>query len=660
MPPQALSSMPLDLGKLLPMPTSLSVKIIGILIAFSCVALTAIGTTLAVSWQLKGSSAAINDAGSLRMQIYAIAHLLASMDSTHPDQAFAEDLAPRTWRYAATLDSLRTGDPARPLYIPAWDEIPQDIARLESHWQNVLLPLLEPVIDSPQPEVLQHALPAFNGQLESYIADIDAVVRKMERFYARSTDILQVSQITLVVLAIIGTLFLIHFFFVHVIRPIGKLREGIERIEQEDFSARTPEFPNDELGQLSAGFNRTAAHLQELYATLEERVADKTRNLTEKNRELEILYAISGLLHEPGDIDDLCRSFLRRVQNMLGANASSVRLLDSSGKNLCITVSEGLDEDFLAHEAALPCGDCMCGIAVARNQTFFSDRDHRSTTMTRETCREAGFPAISATAITVNKRPIGVYNLYFSRDRALGDSDRKLLEALGQQLGTAIDNLSLHARERELAVSEERNLLARELHDSIAQGLAFLNLQVQMLEGAISSNDHNDIAQILERIRQAVQESYDDVRELLVHFRTRIGQKDLDAAIEAALRRLAEQTGIATHFDVQGDGAALDPETETQLLYIIQEALSNVRKHANARVVRIWLRRGLEGLSVSVRDDGVGFDDMDTASDNQTHIGLHIMRERAMRIGGQILIRSARGKGTEIRLDLPRKQQEAV
>ncbi len=648
----------LNLRDLLPMPTSLSVKIIGILVAFSFVALTAIGTTLAVSWQLKGSSAAINDAGSLRMQIYAMAHLLASMDSVHPDLIPADDLAPRMARYQETLRALRTGDPKRPLFIPGWNQIPQDIANLEQHWKTQVRPLLQAVLDDPQADVLYDTLPAFNGLLENYIADIDAVVHKMERFYARSTDILQVSQITLVVLAVIGTLFLIHFFFVHVIRPIGKLREGIERIEQEDFSARTPDFPNDELGQLSAGFNRTAAHLQALYATLEQRVADKTRNLTEKNRELEILYAISGLLHEPGDVDDLCRSFLRRVQAMLGADASSVRLLDSGGKNLCITVSEDLDEDFLANEAALPCGDCMCGIAAARNQTFFSDRDNRSATMTRETCREAGYPAISATAITVNKRPLGVYNLYFSRDKALGDSDRKLLEALGQQLGTAIDNVSLHARERELAVSEERNLLARELHDSIAQGLAFLNLQVQMLEGAISSNDHNDMAQILTRIRQAVQESYDDIRELLVHFRTRIGQQNLDAAIEAALRRLAEQTGIATHFDVQGDGAALDPETETQLLYIVQEALSNVRKHANARVVRIWLRRGLEGLSVSVRDDGIGFDDVDTASDNQTHIGLHIMRERAMRIGGQILIRSACGKGTEIRLDLPRKQQE--
>ena len=83
-------------------------------------------------------------------------------------------------------------------------------------------------------------------------------------------------------------------------------------------------------------------------------------------------------------------------------------------------------------------------------------------------------------------------------------------------------------------------------------------------------------------LRRGIQESYEDVRELLVHFRTRVEQQDLDAAIAAALRRLAEQTGIATDLDVQGDGAPLDPESETQVLYIIQEALSNVRKHAGA------------------------------------------------------------------------------
>jgi two-component system nitrate/nitrite sensor histidine kinase NarX len=147
------------------------------------------------------------------------------------------------------------------------------------------------------------------------------------------------------------------------------------------------------------------------------------------------------------------------------------------------------------------------------------------------------------------------------------------------------------------------------------------------------------------------------VRELLVHFRTRVEQQDLDAAIAAALRRLAEQTGIATDLDVQGDGAPLDPEAETQVLYIIQEALSNVRKHAGASTVSVGVRRGRDGLAVTVRDDGVGFAEDRDASDSEAHIGLQIMRERAMRIGGRFAVRSSPGRGTEIRLELPRTNE---
>jgi two-component system nitrate/nitrite sensor histidine kinase NarX len=349
------------------------------------------------------------------------------------------------------------------------------------------------------------------------------------------------------------------------------------------------------------------------------------------------------------------------MQGTLGAQASSARLLDVGSQNLCLTVHEGLDDTFVESEAVLACGECVCGKAAQRNVSFLSEVDAPSAMMTRENCRRAGFGAVSATAITAYKRVLGVFNLYFNDARPLGEAEQQMLETLGQQLGIAIENQRLQARDRELAVSEERNLLARELHDSIAQGLAFLNLQAQLLEQALAGGRHDEARDTLAMIRQGVQESYDDVRELLVHFRTRVEQQDLDAAITAALRRLAEQTGIATDLDVQGDGAPLDAEAQTQVLYIVQEALSNVRKHANAQAVTVCVRRGMEGLSVVVRDDGVGFDERSgERAAQEAHIGLQIMRERALRIGGQFAIRSSRGKGTEVRLDLPRRARVAA
>ncbi|HJV27565.1 MAG TPA: type IV pili methyl-accepting chemotaxis transducer N-terminal domain-containing protein [Aromatoleum sp.] len=640
---------------------SLATKITGILLVFFLVALTAIGITLFMSWQLEGAAAAINDAGSLRMRAYRIANLLARADATslgEPEE-FSAALRGELDQFDDVLDELRRGDPKRPLFIPRDNDIPADLDRMTDSWSGRVRPLLRELITDPDPSRLHGELAAFDRTTTEFVGGMNAVVLKMEQSYARNTDILRASQVSLIALAVIGTLVLIRFFFVLVIRPVSELRDGMKRMEEEDFSARVPVLATDEFGELSDGFNRMAVHLQGLYETLEERVAAKTRSLEEKNRELEILYDIGAFLREPNDVDSLCRGFLQRVQTTLGASASSARLLDPGSQNLCLTVHDGLDQKFVAREAVLECGECICGEAARRGSSLVCEMREPAPLLTLSACRKAGFEVVSATTITANKQTLGLYNLFFRDPRPFTDSDRLLLETLGQQLGIAIENQRLQASGRELAVSEERNLLARELHDSIAQGLAFMNLQVQMLDDALKRNDEGAARDTLAMLRQGVQESYDDVRELLVHFRTRVAQQDLAAAITATLRRLAEQTGIATDLELAGDAAPLDPEAETQVLYIVQEALSNVRKHASARSVKVSMQRGVEGLAVIVRDDGVGFDLADrSATAQDSHIGLQIMRERALRIGGRFAVRSSSGEGTEVRLELPRTNRE--
>ena len=636
--------------------SGLSVKITGMLLGFFLVALAAIATTLFISWHLEGAAAAINDAGSLRMRVYSLAHHLARAELDTADREdFAADLTLKVTEFDEVLDVLRRGDPTRPLAVPRDDGIPEALNRIADEWAQRLRPILAEVANDPDPVGLHRRSLEFDGTVQAYVGALNDFVSRMEHSYARNTNVLRTSQVFLIALAVIGTILLLRFFFLTVVRPVFDLHEGVKRMGQEDFDTRVPVLSDDEFGELSAGFNRMAAHLQNVYDTLEERVADKTRNLEEKNRELEILYDVAAFLREPNDVDSLCKGFLERVQKAMNASAGSARLLDLESRNLCMIVHDGLGEEFLEREEVLACGECVCGEAAqGSGRSLMLDVRNANFDVTRDTCMRAGFQTVSATSITSNKRALGVFNLYFNHAQQIDDADRQLLETLGQQLGIAIENQRLHARERELAVSEERNLLARELHDSIAQGLAFLNLQVQMLQRALDENRGGDAQTTVDMLRRGIQESYEDVRELLVHFRTRVQQQDLDAAIAAALRRLAEQTGVATDLDVQGDGAPLDPEAETQVLYIVQEALSNVRKHAGASTVSVSVRRGRDGLAVTVRDDGVGFVEEPETADNEAHIGLHIMRERALRIGGQFAVRSSPGRGTEMRLQLPR------
>ena len=216
-------------------------------------------------------------------------------------------------------------------------------------------------------------------------------------------------------------------------------------------------------------------------------------------------------------------------------------------------------------------------------------------------------------------------------------------------------NRKLAALDKEMAISEERNLLAQELHDSIAQSLAFLSIQVQMLQEDLQNNRSVEALAGLEQIREGVQESYDDVRELLVHFRTRIGNTDLKTAICSALEKFEGQTGIKTVFELQDLAPELPPEQVLQVMHIVQESLSNVRKHAKASSVRVKLHKSGKYI-IDIYDNGLGFDTETDAGDN--HVGLRIMRERAHRISAELTFDSKLGEGTHISLMLANNMQE--
>jgi two-component system nitrate/nitrite sensor histidine kinase NarX len=165
----------------------------------------------------------------------------------------------------------------------------------------------------------------------------------------------------------------------------------------------------------------------------------------------------------------------------------------------------------------------------------------------------------------------------------------------------------------------------------------------------------------LAQIREGVQESYEDVRELLVHFRTRVIQNDLEGTIRMALKKFEGQTGIATELQIEGDGVLLPPGAEVQILHIVQESLSNIRKHASAHKVCVDVKRSHTGLVLTIGDDGVGFDpENDPSANSDHHVGLQIMKERCQRIGGDVVVHSRRDRGTQVVVTLPGLQKESA
>lgn len=642
-------------------PGKLSRKIVGMLVAFFVVATTAIGLTLLISWQLEGVAAAINDAGSQRMRTYRMGHLMArGLESKAQDATVVQALSEEQARFDKVLRDLQLGDPARPLSPPRNPEVQQRLQDVEKVWQGAVRPLVASYLAGAG-EGRESTLDRFDSELEPFVSTINELVLAMERSYAYDTNLLRSVQAALVLLAIFGTVILIRFFLRLVIRPVGVLHAGMQRMTSNDLAVRLPVASDDELGGLAYGFNQMAEHLQTVYGTLEERVEAETSRLAQRNRELGILYSVTAFLSEPAPLEALSEGFLERIKTALGADAGAVRMYVQPSETLYLMTCQGLSAEFIAREAEMNCGDCLCGDVAQTGQTAAFDTSHPPPGMKLRTCIREGFATATAFSILYDKQRLGVYNLYFRRPQALSEQEIHLLETLGHHLGVAIENQRLKSREKELAVSEERNLLAQELHDSIAQGLAFLNIQVQLLQDSLRKGKVDEAMQTAGQLREGVQESYDDVRELLVHFRTRVHQSDLDSAINSALEKFEGQTGIGTEFERIGTGAPLVPTDEIQIMHIVQESLSNIRKHAGAGHVQVIVKRDIGQIKIDIEDDGVGFDpenDPNCLSDR--HVGLKIMRERAHRIGGECRIASKPGEGSRVTLTLPRENKEVA
>lgn len=635
-------------------PRRLGAKINAILVVYFVFALAVILLTLNVAHHLEGGAAAINEAGKERMRTYGLAYYLhQSLDVTRSPQASLDEVRRFMGDFEATLQMLEKGDPRRPLFLPQEARVQEKMRGLRQEWDTNIKPQLEKLLAASDVNERRGLMPAFDFSVRRYVPMINELVLLVERSNARDTSLMYVFQNALVLFSLLGTLLLVYVFRSLVIKPVETLRAGIERMAATDFDVRLPVTSRDELGELATGFNRMADHLQDFYATLEQRVADKTSSVEEKNRELALLYEITAFLAEPATLEVICRGVLLKLCDLLGASGGVVRMVNAATQELEIIVNHNMSDDFVKAEARLPLGSCLCGNVAELGTSIAQNLEHEPQGLASQTnCIEDGYAAMVAIPIRSKNQVFGIFTLFFHEERTVASDELRLLEAIGQHLGVAIENLRLAVREKEMAVSEERNLLAQELHDSIAQSLAFLNIQAQMLQGSLRGGQLEIAGAELARMREGIQESYDNVRELLVHFRIKVDHAELDDAIRSALEKFEGQTGIHTSFDKTDYRASPSAVSTIQVLHIIQEALSNVRKHAAATKVDVEMRCD-DSPRISVCDDGKGFDLARVVEEGGSHVGIGIMRERAHRIGARLEIDSAPGRGTCVTLVLP-------
>jgi signal transduction histidine kinase len=214
-------------------------------------------------------------------------------------------------------------------------------------------------------------------------------------------------------------------------------------------------------------------------------------------------------------------------------------------------------------------------------------------------------------------------------------------------------------RRRLLAALEERERIAREMHDGIAQVVGFLNLRIRVARQMLSSGRLADAEAELDQIQRIVREAYSDIRQSIGSLRTATGlEQGLEAAIRESAADFSDQNGIPVELALdEGKGISFPQEAEVQLVRIVQEALTNVRKHARATKVWIRLERHDGAALLAVEDDGIGFDPSGSDARRRRCFGLETMRERAESIGARMEVISVPGEGTRVQVRLPLGQR---
>jgi two-component system nitrate/nitrite sensor histidine kinase NarX len=370
--------------------------------------------------------------------------------------------------------------------------------------------------------------------------------------------------------------------------------------------------------------------------------------LARKTQSLDVLYAVATSLSQPGTLEQVLGGFLDTFIELVDARAASVRMAAGDGGTRLIA-SRGLAPQVVERDRLMPAGACPCSLSAADGRLHVQRGTVPCATLIGRPMLERDCAEFVAVPAQYQDRILGVYNLFLDRPlAAMGEDMPDLLISVGRHLGLALEKARLESEAHRVAVMEERAIIGNELHDSLAQSLIGMRLQVKLLGEYLARKDLGRVHYEASRLRRAVEQAHDDVRELLTNYRLKIGEGGLARTLAELLERFRRDTGIAVFFQNECTALELSPAQEIQVFYIIQEALTNIRKHSGARNLRIMLANEGDLYTVLIEDDGLGMAEGPEAAAVGEHAGLAIMRERTERLQGQIVIESEPGEGTRI------------
>jgi two-component system nitrate/nitrite sensor histidine kinase NarX len=591
-------------------------------LVLSVVALLALSIIVAATVfteQSTGKASAINMAGSLRMQSYALSTQLADTRGAVEDRRQAAEAAITEFDRRLKSPSLMSGIP---------DDGANPVHRIYSgiviDWEARIKPLARSAVDD------ETSRAEFLGLIPAFVGKVDVLVRQIETDLEgriqRLRMVLGVGFFVMMML-VVAALFLLN---IEVFQPIARLAEAAKRVRTGDFRVRAGSTGPDEIGQLGQAFNFMVDDLSRLYGSLEKQVAEKTRDLERRNESLALLYETTRTLAEkPVDTESLQR-VLAMVRKALGVESGVICSIHGDSTR---GMPLARDETTVKACGGADCRNCADGARVTWRTEPGASGERRI----------LGIPLIDGGV------SYGVMPLVLAPGKGLEVWQLELAETMGRHVGAALAAAERRDEHRRLGVLEERAAIARELHDSLAQSLSYTKIQIARLAAHVQheAGAARSVA-VLAELREGINSAYRELRELLTTFRLGLGDEGFAGALRDAVAEFERRSGVRSTLVNDLLRVELSANEQVHVLQVVREALTNIEHHAHARHAWVSLQRGQgKAIDVCIEDDGVGIRDVQSP---RGHFGLSIMRDRARSVGGELVIERREPTGTRVRL----------
>ncbi len=481
---------------------------------------------------------------------------------------------------------------------------------------------------------------------------VDEMSKQVDK-QAREAELIFIAVIVTMVVVVSGVSFLLSET---ITRPVMALTKGSEHIANGELNYKFNVRTGDEMQVLAEQFNVMTKALNESYSNLEQKVIERTEKERQRAEQLRTINEVSRKISSIVNLDELLAyvgNLLRQTFHFHNVNIflfepSSGKLmlktLHFSGQKTVIPVGVPLemDEEGIIGKAA------RTGEYVLVNDLKL-EPGYRKSESAGETMSELAVP------VRMGGRVLGVLDIESTEVDGFDEADVFTAQTLADQLAVAIDNARLYQEMRSLAVTEERNRMAREIHDTLAQGFTGIILQLEATEQAMGDTATEDVQKHLNQARSLARKSLAEARRSVWNLSPQaLEQLKLDEAVQHEVDRFHHDNGIEATFALYGEKRDIPPETGTAIFRICQEALANVAKHAQATQVDVSLNYENKEVELTVKDNGTGFEPGPEGKIGKAGgFGLISMRERAMGQNGKFEVQSGKGEGTVIKVSIP-------